>query len=152
MKYVFDTNIFINLQRRQPIDLYPSLWEKLDQFFKTGVIVSSQEVFDEITSGRDELADWVFSRKEFFLPTDSNVQKKAREILKDNRGLIEGGKKANSADPFVIALAQILNAKVVTEEAKSSNLMSPKIPDVCERLGIEHISFVSFSRELHLQF
>lgn len=27
-KYVFDSNIFINLQRRQPIDIYPSLWKK----------------------------------------------------------------------------------------------------------------------------
>ena len=28
-KYVFDSNIFINLQRRQPIDIFPSLWNRI---------------------------------------------------------------------------------------------------------------------------
>ena len=30
-KYVFDSNIFINLQRRQPLDVFPSLWVKIGE-------------------------------------------------------------------------------------------------------------------------
>ena len=43
-KYVFDSNIFINLQRRQPIDIYPSLWSRIGELMDEGTIVSSQEV------------------------------------------------------------------------------------------------------------
>lgn len=27
-KYVFDSNIFIGLERRQPRDVYPSVWKR----------------------------------------------------------------------------------------------------------------------------
>lgn len=54
-KYVFDSNIFMNLQRRQPIDIYPSLWNKLGELMTSGIIISSQEVYDEIAVGGDEL-------------------------------------------------------------------------------------------------
>ena len=50
-KYVFDSNIFINLQRRQPIDVYPSLWSKVGELMEDGTIISSQEVYDEIMIG-----------------------------------------------------------------------------------------------------
>ena len=50
-KYVFDSNIFINLQRRQPIDIYPSLWSKIGDLMENGTIISSQEVYDEIMIG-----------------------------------------------------------------------------------------------------
>ena len=54
-KYVFDSNIFINLQRRQPIDIYPSLWSRIGELMDEGTIVSSQEVYDEIMIGGDDL-------------------------------------------------------------------------------------------------
>ena len=50
-KYVFDSNIFINLQRRQPIDIFPSLWNRIGELKKDGTIISSQEVYDEIMIG-----------------------------------------------------------------------------------------------------
>lgn len=65
-KYVFDSNIFMNLQRRQPIDIYPSLWNKLGELMTSGIIISSQEVYDEIAVGGDELEKWAKSRKEYF--------------------------------------------------------------------------------------
>ena len=67
-KYVFDSNIFINLQRRQPIDIYPSLWSRIGELMDEGTIVSSQEVYDEIMIGGDDLEKWAKSRKECFVP------------------------------------------------------------------------------------
>ena len=52
-KYVFDSNIFINLQRRQPLDVFPSLWVKIGELMDDGTIISSQEVYDEIMIGGD---------------------------------------------------------------------------------------------------
>ena len=146
VKYVFDTNIFITLQRRQPIDIYPSLWEKIGEMMDDGTIVSSQEVYDEIAVGGDDLEKWAKARKKSFLPSEIPVQKAVRKILKEHRGLVEGGNKKNSADPFVIALAQENHCKVVTEKVRTHNISAPKIPDVCEAYNIECIDFVGFSR------
>ena len=62
-KYVFDSNIFINLQRRQPLDIYPSLWNKIGEMMTDGTIISSREVYDEISIGGDELEKWAKERK-----------------------------------------------------------------------------------------
>lgn len=151
-KYVFDSNIFISLQRRQPIDVYPSLWSKIGELMDEGIIISSQEVFDEISIGGDDLEKWAKSRKECFLPSEVSIQQGVRNILKEHRGLVEGGNKKNSADPFVIALAQDKECKVVTEETRTRNAASPKIPDVCDAYSIECINFIGFAREAKLNF
>ena len=151
-QYVFDTNIFINLQRRQPIDIYPSVWEKIGELMRNGTIVSSLEVYDEINVGGDALVAWAKAHQEFFLPSEVTIQQKARTILQTHRGLVEGGKKKNSADPFVIALAQEKQCQVVTEEIRTRSMDSPKIPDVCDVYNIECIDFVGFSRQLKLAF
>ncbi len=151
-KYVFDSNIFINLQRRQPIDIFPSLWNRIGDLMDEGTIISSQEVYDEIMIGGDDLEKWAKSRKECFLPSSVLVQQEVRAILLSHRGLVEGGHKKNSADPFVIALAKQEHCKVVTEEAPTRNAKSPKIPDVCDAYHIECIDFVNFAREEKFAF
>lgn len=151
-QYVFDTNIFVNLQRRQPIDIYPSVWDKIGELMKNGTVISSMEVYDEISVGGDALVAWAKAHQAFFLPSQINIQQKARVILQDHRGLIEGGKKKNSADPFVIALAQEKRCPVVTEETRTRSKDSPKIPDVCDVYNIDCIDFVGFSRQLKLAF
>ena len=88
-KYVFDSNIFINLQRRQPIDIYPSLWSKIGDLMENGTIISSQEVYDEIMIGGDDLEKWAKARKECFLPSSVPVQQEVRAILVSHRGLVE---------------------------------------------------------------
>lgn len=151
-KYVFDSNIFINLQRRQPIDIFPSLWNKIGDMMDEGIIISSQEVYDEIMIGGDDLEKWVKARKERFLPSSVPVQQEVRKILLSHRGLVEGGNKKNSADPFVVALAKQEQCKVVTEEVRTRNAKSPKIPDVCDAYQIECIDFIRFAREEKFAF
>lgn len=151
-RYIFDSNIFIELQRRQPIDVYPSVWEKISELMEKGVVVSCQEVYEEILVGHDSLATWVKQRASFFIPTTEEVQTEVRSILANYRGLVEGGKKKNSADPFVIALARLSGYAVVSQEARSNNMNSPKIPNVCSELGIKCLTFIDFSREMKLVF
>ena len=87
-----------------------------------------------------------------FLPSDVPVQQDVRTILLTHRGLVEGGKKKNSADPFVIALAKQQRCKVVTEEVPTHNMASPKIPDVCNAYHIECVDFIGFAREEKFAF
>lgn len=150
MKYVFDANIFINLQRRQPIDLYKPLWEIISNLMRSGTIISSVEVLDEINRGNDELKEWVKQREDCFIESDTEIQLCVRDILKQDHGLVDGGKKNNCADPFVIALAKLEKAKVVTEESPSGSENAPKIPDVCRKHGVEYLNFVDFMREANI--
>lgn len=151
-KYVFDSNIFIYLQRNQPMDIFPAVWNKLGELLESGVIISSQEVLDEISVGGDELKEWAKARKDYFLSSDITVQEEVRAILSKHRGLVECGKKANSADPFVIALAKMNKCKMVTGETRTRNPVSPKIPDVCDDYGIKCVDFVTFLRDEKLHF
>jgi hypothetical protein len=152
LKYVFDTNVFITLQRIQPIDLYPSVWEKISELMEEGYVISSHEVFDEITVGDDELVLWVKTREKYFVLSSEDIQQEVREILKSHRELVEGGKKKNSADPFVIAVAKQCGGKVVTTETLAGKDQPPKIPNVCSVMQIACIDFVSFQREMKLKF
>ena len=151
-QYVFDSNVFMNLQQRQPIDVYPSVWGKISELMANGTITSSQEVYEEILVGEDYLSEWIKQRKECFLPTDEETQIIVRDILSKHRGLVEGGKKKNNADPFVIAVAKIKGCTIVSEEIRTNNPESPKIPDVCSCLGLNCIDFVTFSREMKIIF
>ena len=146
-KYVFDTNIFINLQRRHPNDIFNSLWLKLGELIDRGVIISSIEVYDEIAVGEDNLVEWVKEKKYAFFQSDEQVQRTVRDILSTHEKLILGGKKTNGADPFVIALAKVNSCTVVTEETKNGKDNPPKIPNVCEDYGVRYINFISFLRE-----
>lgn len=151
-KYVFDSNVFINLQQRQPRDIYPSVWKKIEELMDDGTIISSREVYEELSLGDDSLAEWAKNRKEQFLPSEECIQEKVRMILLEYRGLVEGGKKRNNADPFVIALSQEKECILVTEETKSNSIVAPKIPNICEAIGVKYTNFVGFVRNMSISF
>ena len=51
------------------------------------------------------------------------------------------------ADPFVIGLARARGCVVVTEERLSGNLDKPRIPDVCDAIGVRWLTLVGFVAE-----
>jgi hypothetical protein len=146
-KYVFDSNIFINLQRFYPADIFGGLWSKIETLFDERIIVSSDEVIVEIVKGNDSLIDWVKERPDSFYTSDETIQLIVRDILKNYSALVTSANKSNAADPFVIALAKHLDCTLVSEEKKSGNAQSPKIPNICEALQVRCIRFFEFLRE-----
>ncbi len=115
-KYVFDTNIFIALQRRQPIDIYPSLWAKISDLMSSGTVISSREVYDEISIGSDELKKWANTHREYFLPSVESVQIGVREILKKHRGLIEGEKRKTLQTRLLLNWPKKTNARLLQKK------------------------------------
>lgn len=148
-KYVFDTNVFINLKNKYPSDIsmFIPLWEKIETLFENGIIISSDEVVEEIEKGNDDLKDWAKARKDSFYPSDEPIQQIVREILQKFPALVTGSKKSNGADPFVIALAKQFNSTLVTEENRSGDDSHPKIPNICEYYKIKYIKILEFLRE-----
>jgi len=147
-KYVFDTNIFIILKNQYPpdISIFVPLWEKIEEYFENGIIISSDEVIDEIEKGNDSLKEWAKAHSFSFFSSDEPIQKIVREILQKFSALVTKPKKTNNADPFLIALAKLKNCTLVTEE-KGGTEVNPNIPYICNHYEIRCIKFFDFLRE-----
>ena len=52
--------------------------------------------------------------------------------------------KRSGVDPFVIALAMVNQGTVVTEENATGNIAKPRIPDVCDALGVPCLTLIGY--------
>ncbi len=147
MIYSFDADIFIASWRTyyRPSS-FPGLWDCVARLIDTGRLKCAEPVYDEIQRGDDELSRWIKSRQDQVVyPWDVKIQ---RAILRIQghpnpwyRQLVNPNGESG-ADPWVIALALVSGATVVTFEKKVwSNAKSPKIPNVCEEFGVDCVSF-----------
>ena len=148
-KYVFDTNVFIILKNNYPsdINIFKKLWDGIETLFDKGIIISSDEVIDEIKKGNDDLEEWVKKRKKSFYTSNEPIQNIVKEILQKFGALVTRPKKSNGADPFLIALARQMGCTLVTEEKRDGTELNPKIPYICDYYNIKCIKFVDFLRE-----
>jgi len=149
-KYVLDTNVFINMQRHHPYDVFGSLWMKMADIIDGGIVISCDEVLDELSIGNDSLLQWAKQRKDAFISSGPDIQRMVREILQKYPTLVTGSRKSNGADPFVIALAKLKNCTLVSDETRAGDGQPVKIPNVCEAYGVRLIKFVDFLREVKI--
>ena len=154
MKYSVDTSGWLDgWERDYPIDVFPTMWALIDELIEKGEIVSSEEVYVEAEKKSDGLYPWLKERKKKVIyPITDEVQDIVLELLAEHPRLVDTLKNRSQADPFVIATAEHLGAKVVTGEGRTGNLNKPKIPDVCDQRGVECITFLDMLRELGFKF
>ena len=148
MKYSIDTSALLEGWRRfYPPDVFPALWEKLEELIESGELRATEEVFHEIERKDDELHKWVRDHANMFIPLDEQIQIAVLEILQDHKRLLDTRKNRSGADPFVIALAKLEACTVVTNERATNSENKPNIPDVCSALGIRAINLLELIRE-----
>lgn len=148
MKYSIDTSALLEgWVRHYPMDVFPSLWDRLDGLIVAGELRASEEVLHELRRKEDDLSEWADARSELFVETDEAIQIEVTEILAQHEKLVDDSRGHNAADAFVIALARIESAKVVTEERPRHNLYRPNIPDVCRGMGTPWINLLQLIRE-----
>jgi len=152
--YIIDTSSLIKLNRENPIDVYPSVWKKMDGLIASGRLIAPKEVLNEITKKDDQLAEWVKKHREMFKePTKKQIEI-VQQILKNHPSLIDVDRQFD-ADPWVIALAIemayssqqtlfIIKRIVVTEEKLRGN--RENIPFVSKELSIEAIDLITMFR------
>ncbi|MCB0525931.1 MAG: DUF4411 family protein [Lewinellaceae bacterium] len=157
--YCLDTNIFIQAQNGPyAMDIVPAFWDWLDQKVDDGNLFSSIMVYQEITAGTDDLADWAKARNNsgLFEAPSPNAQQLIGVIsnyVLTNYQQAEANFFLQGADPWVIAQAQATNAKVVTmEKLVGANSKKVKIPNICEHFGIEWLNTYQLLRELNARF
>ena len=147
MSYLLDANVFIEAKNRHyGFDFCPAFWDWLIDRNGAGIVFSVAEVGDELTRGKDELADWATVRgSDFFLdPPDPGMTPALASVSAwvVNKGYVTAAVNAFLGDPdyYLISHALAENLVVVTHEVASTSLKKIKIPDVCKGVGVEPIS------------
>lgn len=143
--YSFDTSSILNGRRDlfRPT-VFVRLWEQIEASIASGDIRAIDEVKNELSKRDDDAKKWADKQSGLFVPIEDDVQSATTAILKAHPDLVRAGGKRSGGDPFVIALAMARNGVVVSEETRSGNLYKPRIPDVCDSLGVPVLNLMGF--------
>jgi Domain of unknown function (DUF4411) len=151
--YVIDTSALLDgWVRYYPPDVFPSLWSHLEEMVKSGDLLSPDEVLLELGQKDDEIHKWAKANNTMFVPLDEEIQNATQEILSQFPRLVGAMKDRNRADPFVIALAKVKEAIVVTGERSSGTRERPRIPNVCDQFKISHCTLLQLIRDKNWTF
>ncbi len=151
--YCFDTSAFLDAwNRHYPPDVFPQLWNAIEERIAAGTIVTPEEVQVELAKKDDALLKWAKRQAGLFCDLDEPQQVSATEVLAKLPRLIDTRKGRSGADPFVVALARTRGAVVVTGENDDGTPEKPKIPTACGAFGIRCIRMLAFIREQHWIF
>jgi Domain of unknown function (DUF4411) len=143
--YSFDTSSLLNGRRDLlPPNVFRSVWINIEEAIAGGEVRAVDVVRDELSRRADDVTAWATSQPDLFEPLDADIQRATREVLNDHPKLMGKGGGRNAADPFVIGLAMARGGTVVTEETMSASLAKPRIPDVCDAVGVPWINLVGF--------
>ncbi|MGD1047237.1 MAG: DUF4411 family protein [Candidatus Krumholzibacteriaceae bacterium] len=149
--YAVDTCSLTALRRVYPKDVFEGVWDLVSDLADKGVIISIEDVYEELAVQDDEVLDWANLHAKMFHPLDGVLQEMAKEILSSHSSLLDYRKRKSSADPFLIALARSKNCPIVSEETPSGPSGREKIPDVCKAYGIRCIPLLEMLREQGLR-
>lgn len=153
MKYSIDTSAILDgWMRYYSPDVFPALWGKFDELIKSGDLRATEEVLIELKKQDDAVYKWAHARLDLFCPIDEPVQRAATEVLGKHRRLVDNRLNRTSADPFVIALAQVNSCMVITGERLSTSLTKPNIPDVCIDLNVPWSNMLGLFRNQNWVF
>lgn len=153
--YSIDADSLIRAWRRDyPPDVFPSVWQKLSDLAEGGRVVSCEEVLLELKRREDDLHEWAKERDYMFRPPDRVIEEAVAKIVNQWPEFVpEDSHDGVWADPYVIGVAIARTAMVVTNENRvGENAKMPKIPNICDSLGVTCIRFVELLRYERLQF
>lgn len=142
--YSIDTSALLDAWvRHYPPEHFPNFWRKIEDLIREGRFVVSEEVLLDINEHDDPLAEWLNARQAMVvMRTDNNVAEVVRQINQTHERLVMSGGRRSRSDPFVIAVARLRNATVVTGE-KGGTAQKPKIPSVCAAMGIPCVELLA---------
>ena len=147
MTYSLDTSALLDARiRYYPPDVFPNLWERIDELIRKEGLIATEEVLRELERRDDEVHAWASERREMFVAIDEEIQPYVADIMRDHPKLIDQRAGRYAADPFVIALAQMRECTVVTGEKPTGTLARPNIPDVCDSLGVPWMNMLQLIR------
>lgn len=153
--YIIDTCSLVDLNKHNPIDVFPSVWKRLSLLVNENLLHSPIEVLYELQKQDDQIATWSSQHKKMFIPESPSQIVIVREIMEKYPALVDIDKEY-SADPWLIAVAYELVTNVqktmyndviiiVTEETLRGDKV--KIPFVCQKYQLACINLVEMFRK-----
>jgi hypothetical protein len=143
-----DTSGFLDAWvRHYPIDVFPTIWDRLDGAIRDGKLLASEEVMRELERKDDEASAWMKDRPNMIVPFSVEIEAEVINLMGRFPRLVDTKKGRSGGDPFVIAVAIVGGHTVITGENATGKLEAPRIPDVCKELRIPCIKMLDFFRE-----
>jgi Domain of unknown function (DUF4411) len=153
--FCLDTSFLINgWSKRYRIDVFPSLWEKLESLIRDGKLCACRAVFDEINEQDDGLTAWACKHEEIFHKPNTATLKAMRDVMKHCPNFAAVGGAKNKADPWVISHGIAMSGVIVTDEnpaPKQRDTKPPKIPDACDKVGLSWMTPIQFLATIGLR-
>lgn len=163
--YLLDTNIFIEAQNRYYNSKFcPAFWHFLERNFHAGSIMSTIDVYNELSKKDDALKDWIKDKKDYFIKTDDRETQNnfatIAQYVTDVYSKISSPKInpyieifLSGADPWLIAKSLTLNCILTTHEnLVGANNQVPKIPNVCKYFKVEYCNTFDVLNRLEANF
>lgn len=149
MTYCIDSCIFIDLNNLMPRDVWPSIWEAIEDLIASGQAFTCREVKTEIDKKDDELKAWLKAQPKGFVmhPSDQENQVVV-DIVNRYPGWVQQQK--NAADPWLVAHAHVHGRTLVTSERFKGPTpveANMKIPQVANEYGVQWLSLNDLARQ-----
>lgn len=153
-KYSLDTSAIIGMFRRRfPPDVVPGFWPRFEKLVASGAAVCIDEVHFELkTQGGDEAEKFVAARPQMVRPTTLEILSAVGVLVNAYPIVKPSSTTKNHADAFVVALAQLEGMAVVSDEQSEPKSKLIKLPDLCAKLGIPHLSVFDLARDQGWKF
>jgi hypothetical protein len=150
--YVVDTDPWIDAWRLYPPDVFPTFWEHVGVLVAEGRLISPDVVRDELGQVTDDgLAEHLEQYEGLFRPIDEPVQFAVRSLLEELPSFAEPNAVRTKADPFVVAMAVVIQGIVVSKENPSRSAGHVKIPDACKHRGLRVVRLIELMREIGIR-
>lgn len=149
-QYSVDTSALIDgLERYYFEDSFPGIWEKVWELVAADRFFISEEVWEEAKKKTGVVRAWCEkdATGKLIVATDVAVTREVKAILEGTPRMVMNMKGRNRADPFVVAVARLRGATVVTGEGSDGTEERPKIPYVCGKLDVPCTRFTDLIRD-----
>ena len=154
MLYLLDANTLIRANADYyPIERIPRFWDWLIECGNAGRVKIPNEIADEVTAGRDDVADWLKGED-----AKAALRLGERIDVASLRHVVANGYAHDldatemqkiGKDPFLVAYAlSKADRTVVTKELPkpSKQRANRKVPDVCDACGVIWMNDFAFYR------
>lgn len=147
--HLLDANVLITANASYyGLQRVPEFWEWLVHQGEKGALKLPLDIFEEITTGTDDLCQWLKSadHKDALVLDEEVDAKIVQRVLSDGYSprLSDTDMVKLGRDPFLIAAALAAPATrivVTTEVSRPSALgANRKVPDVCKSLGVRCVN------------
>ena len=143
-KYIVDTSVLIrrSLQEEYDEEAFPFHWKNFDKLVQEGVIVSLNEVKEELIKKGDKFfLDWTEENANMFYSSfDSDTAEDISKLYSMFPAWYEENEE--KADLYIVAFAKSKGLTLITQEAMNLNAKKDenfKIPTVCHKIGAKCI-------------